>query len=104
MRNFLSSGGRFDSGVRPANVWLLRSKVLSRTLLEFVLARYPAGRGYRSRGEVNDLIKGPFGEVSPSMSRMVICPDASTAQNYIAAPLPSTRSGGSTVWRYAADG
>jgi hypothetical protein len=66
MRGFLSSGGRFDSGVRPANVWLLRSKVLSRTLLEFVLARSTAGRGYRSCGEVNDLIKGTFGEDSPS--------------------------------------
>jgi opacity protein-like surface antigen len=58
----------------------------------------------RSRGEVNDLINGPFGEVSPSMSRMVICPDASTAQNCIAAPFPSTSSGGSTVWVLAAAG
>jgi outer membrane immunogenic protein len=32
------------------------------------------------------------------MSRMVICPGPSTAQNYIAAPSPSTNSGGSTVW------
>ena len=30
---------------------------------------------------------------------MVICPDASKSQNYIAAvSAPSTRSGGSTVW------
>jgi hypothetical protein len=58
----------------------------------------------RSRGEVNDLINWPFGEVSPSMSRMVICPDASTAQNYIAAPSPSTSAGGSTVWVLATAG
>ena len=63
------------------------------------MAGSPAGRGYPSCGEANDLIKGPFGEDSPSADLADgYLPHASAAQNYIAAPSPSTSSGGSTVW------
>src|ERR1700730_17562071 len=92
MRGVLSSGGKpgkylgLNSGVRPANVWLLRLKVLSRTWLEFVWRDLQRDEVTRSCGEVNELIKGLSAKFRhPSISRMVICPDASTAQNYIAA-------------------
>jgi hypothetical protein len=55
----------------------------------------------RSRGEANDLIKGPFGEDSPSADLAdgyLPRRQRSAAQNYIAAPSPSTSSGGRTVW------
>jgi hypothetical protein len=60
--------------------------------LKFGLARSPAEEVTRSCGEVNDLIKGLFGSKGfsarfrqPSILAMVICPDASKAQNDIAA-------------------
>ena len=81
-----------NSGDRPANV-LHRLKALSRTWLEFVWAIFSS----RSRGEVRSAFRRGF--ASRRSRGGVICPDASKAQNSIAAvsapfdALEAARSG-----------
>jgi hypothetical protein len=66
-----------NTGGRPAKVVLHRLKVLSRTGWNLLWRDLQRDEVTRSCGEVNDLIKGPFGEVK--------------AQNYIARPLRRTQ-------------